>query len=230
MADPVTRTPPAPPSSGGGGKSLLKGKVAGIPKPVVVFGIAAGGALLFLWWRGRRSSAASSSPSATATATASAYTNAEAAEISALQSELQGLLAQQSAGGGTGSSAPSSPATSTATSTAPVHGKPTHAPVGTAGSITSSGARLSCGNLEFATSYRWRVWEATKAHPVVADHTTTYTTYSVTGLKPGKKYGWHVAGVNKAGQGPYSANQHFTTKGAGHLMHPGAATQAEAKT
>lgn len=214
----------------------------GIPKPVVVFGVAAGGTLIFLWWRSRRASSAgtaASSSSAFATATASTFTNAEAAEISALQSELQGLLAEQTAGNGTGggtaTSPATTPATSPATSTAPAgtgsggqaKHKPTHAPHATAGNVTSSGARLTCSNLEFATSYRWRIWEATRAHPVVADHTTTYTTYTATGLKPGKKYGFHVAGVNSAGQGPYSATQHFTTKGSGHLVHPG--TTAEAK-
>jgi hypothetical protein len=52
-----------------------------------------------------------------------------------------------------------------------------------------------------------RTWTGKQTH----DETSKDNHESVQGLKPGTRYSVHVAGVNAAGQGPYSGTVTFST-------------------
>lgn len=92
--------------------------------------------------------------------------------------------------------------------------KPAKAPGGeSTGGITQNRAVVRWTSEASATSYRVRVWEDLPGGNTrnIYDHTDKATAQTVTGLKAGTKYGWHVAAVNSAGTGPWSGNRHFTT-------------------
>jgi len=117
------------------------------------------------------------------------------------------------------------------TATPPTVKNVTHKPGGLrAVNITTKSATLQCTSLQNATQYHWRVWEADAAHHVVVDEKTATTSNPISGLKPGKSYGWHVAGSANSKDGLFSYTAHFTTrknatpvkhKFPDPIMHPG---------
>jgi hypothetical protein len=114
-------------------------------------------------------------------------------------------------GTGTGTTTKTTSSTKTGTGTggtAPT-AKP-HAPRGlSVAGITDSRATVKWDSVAAATKYRVRVWHGSD---VIHDATEQQTAQNITGLKPKTEYGWHVAGVNAAGTGAWSAQNHFTTK------------------
>ena len=219
--DPVSE-PKAPPKKGKGGKIL------GLPKPVAIGGAAAVLALGYLWWRSRKKSGAATA-STTASTSTSAATNAQ------LEAELQELLNGQGgygsgsssggSSGGTGGGTTSGTGTGTGgqvstsvivktSTTTPTKTKttsrPSRAPTGeNVGNLSATGAQLRWTSMAAATSYRVRVW---RGKDILHDSTQPQTSQTISGLKAKTLYGWHVAAVNSAGQGPFSGDQHFTTK------------------
>lgn len=218
-SQPASKAGPPPSAPPAARKNILQ------QHPAIALGVIAGGsALAWLWLRHRRSSAGQATASTTATSGTSTDTTEQLGEI---EQELEELLSQGGGGGGGGGGTTTTARTTTSTKTSTSTGtttkaKPSHAPTGeSAGGVTDSQAVLRWTSVAAATSYRLRVWEATKAHPIIHDQAGATTAQAVTGLKAGTKYGWHVAAVNSAGQGPYSANQHFATAKAGPVVHPG---------
>lgn len=63
-----------------------------------------------------------------------------------------------------------------------------------------------------ATSYKLEISEDEDFETVYEEYTTNKTTYKVTKLAHDTKYYWHVAAVNTAGQGAWSATRSITTK------------------
>jgi hypothetical protein len=208
------KPPAAPPAGKSGGSNIIR------QHPVITLGVIAGAtALGWLWLRRRRAAAAGQATASTTTSTAATADTTE--QLGEIEQELQELLSQGGTGGGGGGGGGTTTTKTSTTTKTTTKTKPSHAPTGeSAGGVTDSQAILRWTSVAAATSYQVRVWEATRAHPVIHDQSAATTAQAVTGLKPGTRYGWHVAAVNSAGQGPWSANQHFQTK-AGPAVHPG---------
>ncbi len=63
-----------------------------------------------------------------------------------------------------------------------------------------------------ATSYKLQLSEDEDFETVYEEYTTNKTTYKITKLAHDTKYYWHVAAINTAGQGQWSATRSITTK------------------
>lgn len=209
-----------------GKTKLSKKKIAGLPAPVAIGALAALTAIGFLWWRDRRAKAGGASSSTTSS------TATDAALLDQLEQQLSDLEAGQGgAGAGGGGTTPvtTTPGTSaTGTSVTPVTSstgtghpvgpgkpaKPVRAPSGTKTSgIGITGATISCQPLQPATAqhtYRFRVWTDVNT-TIVHDSTSGGTSVSLSGLKAGTQYGWHVQAINAGGAGPWSQNVNFRT-------------------
>lgn len=212
MSEPTVSQPGAPPKkdAGKGGKK----KVLGLPVPVVIAGGAAVVALAWLWWRGRSKKGTASTSSTTSSSSVGTDYSSQLAE---LQSEIDELMANEGGGGGGGSgTTPTPPGT-----TPPGGSKPARPVTGTKTSaITDHGADLSWADLPSATSYRLTVKQGGSD---IHNNVQSGRSFQLTGLKPGTSYTWEVAGVNSAGQGPYSAPVMFRTHGAS--VNPGGVIQ-----
>lgn len=173
--------------------------------------LAGGAALAYFWWKHRQAQQAASTTAGT-TGTSTAYSGTGyAGELASIQSEIQQLQ---------GELASTTTSTSKTTSTTKVT-KPSKAPTGLkSGSVETTSATLSWSPLAQTTGsnnpsvkYNVVAWAGTGAsQPTVHNSTSAATSASLTGLKAGTAYGWHVRAVNSAGDGPWSVISHFTTK------------------
>jgi hypothetical protein len=75
-------------------------------------------------------------------------------------------------------------------------------------SPSPNGAAISWGPLTHATSYRVRIEHGTT---LIHGGTTTGTSQNISGLLPNTNYRVRIAGINNAGQGPWSAPVYFNT-------------------
>lgn len=99
-------------------------------------------------------------------------------------------------------------------SSTPSAAKP-HAPTGLHSSPGPTTATVGFSAVSGATTYQVRAWDASRSPvTVIYDNTSADRSRTIPGLKPATKYGWHVAGINSAGEGAYSTEAHFTTSAA----------------
>jgi hypothetical protein len=229
VSEPTASEAAPPPKGKAKGKGKLSGKkIAGLPAPVAIGALAALAALGFLWWRDRHAKTAGGSSSTTSS------TATDAALLDQLEQQLSDLEAGQGGSGAGGGGVPvtTTPGTSTGpastSSVTPVTSstgtghpvgpstpaKPIRAPSGTKTSgIGITGATISCQPLQPPTAqhtYRFRVWTDVNT-TIIHDSTSGGTSVSLSGLKAGTQYGWHVQAINAGGAGPWSQNVNFRT-------------------
>jgi Fibronectin type III domain len=222
----------APPRKGRGQKKIL-----GLPMPVALGAGAGVLALAYLWWRSRKKSAAATTSAATTSSTSSGTSDAQlASELQQLLDD-QGGYGSGGGGGGYGGGGITSTSTGTHTTTktttgttskttsgttskttnkttsststkTPVVRKPMSAPGRVGVRTTPTSAVITWGPLSRATSYRVRVEHGTG---LVHGGAVSSTTTTVSGLKPKTNYRVRIAGINSAGEGPWSAPTYFET-------------------
>jgi Fibronectin type III domain len=220
----------APPRKGKGQKKIL-----GLPMPVALGAGAGVLALAYLWWRSRKKSAAGTS-SATTSSTSSGTSDAQlASELQQLLDDQGGYGTGGGGGYGGGGITSTSTGTHTTTKTTtgttsktttgttskttskttsstgtktPVVRKPMSAPGRIGVRTTPTSAVITWGPLSRATSYRVRVEHGTG---LVHGGAVSSTTTTVSGLKPKTNYRVRIAGINSAGEGPWSAPTYFET-------------------
>jgi Fibronectin type III domain len=221
----------APPRKGRGQKKIL-----GLPMPVAVGAGAGVLALAYLWWRSRKKSAAGSTSAATTSSTSSGTSDAQlASELQQLLDDQGGYGSGGGGGYGGGGITSTSTGTHTTTKTTtgttsktttgttskttnkttsstgtktPVVRKPVSAPGRIGVRTTPTSAVITWGPLSRATSYRVRVEHGTG---LVHGGAVSSTTTTVSGLKPKTNYRVRIAGINSAGEGPWSAPTYFET-------------------
>lgn len=90
--------------------------------------------------------------------------------------------------------------------------KPASAPAATRSVPGTTSAVVAWGQVKTATGYHVRAWTSPGEATIIYDSKVQALSVTIPALKSKAKYGWHVAAVNAAGDGPYSPNQFFTTK------------------